>query len=148
MNLFFRKPHFSKQELLQIRRSIDDAENCTSGEIRVYVENQCKSINILERAAFCFNKLEMSKTEHRNGVLIYLALKDQKFAIIGDKGIHQQVGEDFWQQEKNILQQHFQSGKIVEGICQCVNTIGNHLQKYFPHQSNDKNELSNDVVIG
>ncbi len=149
MNLFFRKPHFSKHELTQIRDAISTAETCTNGEIRVYVEKHCKAEHVLDRAALCFNKLEMHKTENRNAVLIYLAMKDRKFAIIGDSGINAVVTENFWEEEKNILQQHFKNGKMVEGICQCVATMGKHLQKYFPHQAGEsKNELSNDVVIG
>ena len=148
MNWFNRKPHFSKMQLQQISKAIGDAESNTSGEIRVFVENKCKAENVMDRAADCFHQLKMEATVERNAVLIYLAVKDRKFAILGDSGIHQQVGKDFWEQEKSVLQQHFQSGKIVEGICQCVETMGNHLQKYFPHQADDKNELSNEVVIG
>jgi len=148
MNWFKRKPHFSTAELEQIKLAIDAAEMLTSGEIKVYVENYCKSDNPVQRAVECFAKLKMDTTAERNGVLIYLAIKDKKFSIIGDEGIHQQVGTDFWEQEKNILQQHLKSGKIVEGICSCIATIGGHLQKYFPHKDDDKNELSNEVVIG
>ena len=148
MNLFFRKPHFKKNELDVIREAIEQAETKTSGEIRVFVENRCKAATALDRAADCFLHLKMEKTTHRNGVLIYVAMKDKKFAIIGDAGIHQKVGEDFWEQEKNILQQHFVAGKMIAGICACIDTMGKHLQKFFPSDGEQKNELNNDVIIG
>ena len=78
----------SKEALV---RAIQTAEKNTSGEIRVHLEQVCKGDPCL-RAAYVFSKLGMFRTKDRNGVLIYLALKSHKFAIIGDSGINEKVG--------------------------------------------------------
>ncbi|MFM2225789.1 MAG: hypothetical protein RJA07_1991 [Bacteroidota bacterium] len=148
MNWIFSKPHFSKAEKETIRVAIEQAETNTSGEIRVYVENKCKPENVLDRAAECFYKLKMQNTELKNGVLIYIAIKDKKFAIIGDAGINKVVPLNFWDIEKQNMQSYFKSGKIIEGIAATVQQVGNQLQQFFPHQQDDKNELSDEMVIG
>ncbi|MFM2048112.1 MAG: hypothetical protein RI955_660 [Bacteroidota bacterium] len=148
MNWIFSKPHFTKAEKETIKLAIQQAETNTSGEIRVYVENKCKPENVLDRAAKCFYKLEMQNTELKNGVLIYIAIKDKKFAIIGDAGINNLVSENFWDSEKQRMQTYFKSGKIIEGIAATVAQVGQQLQQFFPYQADDKNELSDDMVIG
>ena len=81
---------FTEEEKENIKLSIKNAELDTSGEIRVHVENKCKG-EVLDRAAYVFDKLKMNKTELRNGVLFYLAIKNRKFAIIGDSGINEKA---------------------------------------------------------
>ena len=78
-----------------IKSAVKEAELNTSGEIRVHIDNRCKE-DVMDRAAWWYEKLEMQKTEQRNGVLFYLAVKDQKFAILGDAGINALTPEDFW----------------------------------------------------
>lgn len=148
MNLIFWKPHFTKAEKNTIRLAIKKAETNTSGEIRVFVENKCKQDDVIKRASECFVKLKMQNTELKNGVLIYLALKDRKFAIIGDSGINNLVPSNFWDSEKNSMQNYFKNGKIIEGIEFTIEQVGNQLKQFFPYQSDDKNELSDDMVIG
>jgi uncharacterized membrane protein len=128
----------------KIKTAIEKAEHQTSGEIRVCVEKNC-TIDPISRAAYFFKKLKMNKTEHRNGVLIYLAHEDKKFAIIGDSGIHRHAGDDFWQEVKEIMLSHFKTGKIQEGIVEAVLKTGHKLKKFFPFEENKKNELSDDV---
>ena len=93
---------FTRQQQDAIRQAVMDAEMETSGEIRIHIENKCEG-DVLDRASFLFLKLKMNKTELRNGVLIYLAVQQRKFAIIGDKGINKVVPENFWDsiKEKN-----------------------------------------------
>ena len=90
----------------------------------------------------------MHQTKDRNGVLIYLAYQDQKFAIIGDAGINTKVEDDFWEKEKSLLGQHFKQGQFTEGICGAIVLIGERLQKYFPFHPDDQNELPNEVSKG
>lgn len=120
------------------------AEKNTSGEIRVHIEKACKG-DVLERAKEVFEKLGMTATEARNGVLIYIAEESHKFAIIGDAGIHEKVGSDFWDQSKNLMLQHFIKGEFVQGIKAAVLSCGEALKAHFPYQKNDTNELSNDI---
>jgi uncharacterized membrane protein len=120
------------------------AEKNTSGEIRVHIEKKCAG-DALERAKIVFEKLGMTATEARNGVLIYIAEESHKFAILGDAGIHQKVGHDFWDHSKDVMLSHFKKGAFVEGIKEAVLSCGEALKKHFPYQNNDANELSNDI---
>jgi uncharacterized membrane protein len=127
--------------------SIGKAESRTSGEIRVHIESRCKS-DVLDRAAIVFKTLSMHKTKERNGVLFYLSISDRKFALIGDIGINSVVPADFWDSTKEIVISHFKKGDFAEGLIAGIELTGKHLEKYFPHQKNDVNELSDDISFG
>jgi uncharacterized membrane protein len=137
---------FNEEEQQRIRAAIEDAEKHTSGQIRVCLEKTC-SENVLDRAAKYFHKLDMHQTKHRNGVLVYLATVDRKFAIIGDAGINKVVPADFWDSTKEDMLQHFKLGDLVEGIITGLAIAGEHLQKYFPHNADDNNELPDDIAF-
>ncbi len=136
---------FTSEEQEQIANTIADAEKATSGEIRIAVEKHCHG-SAFERATEYFAKLDMDKTAQRNGVLIYLASEDHKFAIIGDKGINNVVPEDFWETTQVAMKAHFSSGNLAEGIIAGVALAGEKLALFFPHQSGDVNELPNDIL--
>ena len=137
-------PLFNDDEQLLIKQAVEAAEKHTSGEIRVCVEKTC-SEDVLDRAAKYFTQLDMQKTKLRNGVLIYLATEDHKFAIIGDGGINKEVPVDFWDQTKLDMLEQFKQGNLVEGIVTGVTKAGEQLKKYFPYLLDDSNELSDDV---
>ena len=139
--------HFTIEERKRIMQAVHNAEKLTSGEIRVYIEDKCKQ-DVLDRAAFVFAEMMMHKTEQRNGVLIYLALGDKKFAIIGDAGIHAKVGDDFWTTIKHQMAEYFKEKRFTDGLVYGIMEAGNALQKYFPHSDGDSNELSDDIVFG
>ena len=90
----------------------------------------------------------MHKTELKNGVLIYLAVKDKNFAIIGDEGINKVVPTDFWETTKEKMSGHFQEGKFTEGLSEGIESAGTHLKKYFPYHPSDTNELTNELSLG
>jgi len=138
---------FSDLQLQEIIKSIENAELNTSGEIRLHVEDTCK-INPIDRAIEIFEKLEMHKTELHNGVLFYLAIKDKKIAVIGDKGINDIVTENFWDDVKNEIINQFKNNQFTEGICKGIEMAGEKLKIHFPFQSDDTNELSNDISFG
>lgn len=138
---------FSKKDQNRIREAIHAAEQATSGEIRICIEKTC-SEDVLDRAANYFNKLGMNKTDLRNGVLIYLAVKDRKFAIIGDVGINQVVPDNFWNSTKEAMLNHFKTDQLAEGIITGIRLAGEQLATYFPHLDGDKNELSDDISFG
>ncbi len=137
---------FNDEEQQRIRTAIEDAEKHTSGQIRVCIEKTC-SENVLDRAAKYFHQLDMHKTRLRNGVLIYVATVDRKFAIIGDAGINKVVPEDFWDDTRDDMLQHFKYGNLVEGIVTGLEIAGGHLQKFFPHKLDDNNELPDDIAF-
>jgi uncharacterized membrane protein len=138
---------FPQSEREKLLIAISQAESNTSGEIRIHIDNVCKE-NVLDRAAFVFNKIGMKNTELRNGVLFYLAVKSKKFAIIGDSGINAVVPENFWNDVKEKLSFHFSKGEFSEGLSKGIEMAGEHLKKYFPHQKDDVNELPNDISFG
>ena len=137
---------FTEEEQQRIRTAIENAEKHTSGQIRVCIEKTC-SEDVLDRAAKYFHQLDMHKTKLRNGVLIYVATVDRKFAIIGDAGINKVVPANFWDDTKEDMLAHFKLGDLVEGIVTGLAISGEHLQKYFPHQVGDNNELSDDIAF-
>lgn len=137
----------SKEDKENIRLAVQEAELNTSGEIRVHIESRCK-INELDRAAHVFAILKMHKTELRNGVLIYIAFKDKKFAIIGDGGINAVVPENFWDEIKEQMKLDFSEGNFATGIIKAIKTSGEKLKEFFPHQADDINELPDDISFG
>ena len=134
----------SKDDQNRISEAIANAEKCTSGEICVHVTPKCSG-EVMKVAEKTFNKLGLYKTEGRNAVLIYVAYKSKKFAILGDEGINQVVPSDYWETEKDTLYRYLLKGKPGEGLCEVVRQIGDALSSHFPPVDNDVNELSNEV---
>ncbi|WP_420457704.1 TPM domain-containing protein [Neolewinella sp.] len=135
---------FNKEEEATIVAAIQAAELATSGEIRVHVEVGARR-PALEVATRTFRELGMEKTQDRNGVLILLAVDRREFAIIGDEGINKVVPKDFWDTERDLMQQHFKQGEFATGIEKVIEQIGTKLKQYFPYQSDDVNELPNAI---
>jgi len=136
--------YFSQENKLQIANAIRVAEMNTSGEIRLHIEKYCKG-DVLDQAAYVFEKLEMHKTKLRNGVLFYLAVEDRKFAILGDAGINMKVPADFWDKTNENVLSRFKEGKLTEGLTTGILMAGEQLKVHFPYLADDKNELSNDI---
>jgi len=137
-------PFLSEQQEKNIVEAIQTAEKQTSGEIRVHIEHVCKR-NPLKRAKKLFHKLEMDQTEQQNGVLLYIASDDHKVAIYGGKGIHEQVGQLFWDDVLQQLIENFRNDYVERGIKKAVRQIGEKLKTYFPYQTDDENELSDEI---
>ena len=138
------KDHISSEDKDRVRLAIEEAELNTSGEVRVHMGSDCKE-DILDHAAFIFDKLKMYETEQRNAILFYIALNDHKFAVIGDSGINEKVNDDFWEIVKNEMIPYFKEGRIADGLIDGISKAGHELKEYFPYQSNDKNELDNEI---
>lgn len=137
----------SKEEQIKVTDAIKDAEKTTSGEIRVHLEAKCAD-DPLDRAAYLFDKLNMQKTELRNGVLFYLAFADRKFAIIGDAGINKVTEENFWDKIKETMMGFFKQEQFAEGLATGIKMAGEALKVHFPYQTDDENELSDDISFG
>jgi uncharacterized membrane protein len=138
---------FSSTEEQKILDAIVSAEENTSGEIRVHVDRYCKSDPVF-KAKNQFLHLEMSNTELRNGVLIYVAMDEHKFAIVGDEGIDAKVGPTFWHSTKDLMIKNFKANKPVDAICEGIAEAGKQLKKYFPITDSDKNELHDTISYG
>lgn len=152
MNIFpwQKKPDFfSADETAQVVAAIRAAEQRTSGEVRVFVESHCRFVDAIDRAAEIFFQLKMDETEQRNGTLVYVAVRDHQAAVFGDEGIHQKVGQAYWETEVAKMLQHFRKNHLSDGLVQCVTDIGEALYQHFPyHRSSDKNELPDEIVFG
>ncbi|SRR6056297_54830 len=131
----------------EIVEAIIEAEKNTSGEIRVHIESHTR-LDHYERAKEVFHLLKMDNTKEENGVLLYVAVNDRKFAICGDKGINKAVPENFWEATKEIIASHFKEGNFKDGILQGILKAGIELEKHFPWQHDDRNELSNEISKG
>jgi uncharacterized membrane protein len=135
---------FTQEQQDAIVRAIGEAEHTTSGEIRVHIETSCKS-DILDEAAWLFRKIGMHRTADRNGVLIYLALKERKFAIIGDTGINSVVPLGFWDEIRDHMKQRFSESLFTEGLVEGILMAGNQLKEHFPHSKDDINEITDTI---
>ena len=145
--MFFKrhpKKFFSIEEKERIVEEIRKAEARTSGEIRVHLDC-CSREMPLEKAKKVFHRLGMPRTKARNGVLIYLATEDRRFAILGDEGIHRVVPENYWEDVKEKMQKQFREGRLCEGVCLGIREIGEKLKVHFPVQPDDRNELPDTI---
>lgn len=131
----------------QIEQAILHLEQCTSAEMRVVVERKIKKMSSLARANQLFDELKMRETAQRNGVMIYLCLKSRFVAVIGDEGIHQKVGESFWQLVYAKMRAHCQQGNFTQAMVEGIQLVEEQLAMYFPIQPDDVNELPNEVIV-
>jgi len=134
----------SKEEEQEIIEAIRTAELNTSGEIRVHIEKTSK-IDAFNRALEVFHYLKMDNTKEQNGVLFYVAVADKTFVIYGDKGINDVIPKDFWDSTKDIMQSHFKSGNFKQGLVEGILKAGQELEKHFPWEHGDVNELSDEI---
>jgi len=151
LHLFRKKSinPFSPEENALIVSAIQSAELNTSGEIRVYVESRCSFVNPMDRAIEIFGQLKMYNTAQRNAVLVYVAIKDRQLAVFGDEGIHQKVGNSFWNAAVKNMLQHFNASNYAQGMANIVIEIGDALKQHFPYDAaTDINELPDEIVFG
>lgn len=137
----------TKAEEQEIVNAIVEAEKNTSGEIRVHLEEHSEK-EPLVRAQEVFFTLNMQNTKARNGVLIYIGVADKHLAIIGDEGINNLVENNFWNCTKESIISNFKNGNYKQGLVDGILRAGEQLKKYFPYQSNDTNELPNEISKG
>lgn len=150
-SLFSKKAvsYFSDADQQLIVEAIREAETSTSGEVRVYIESRCTYVDPLRRAKEIFGNLKMQETAARNAALVYIAMKDRQLAVFGDEGIHQKVGNAFWNAEVQNMLAHFNKQDYASGIATVVRSIGKALETHFPYDAHtDKNELPDEIVFG
>jgi uncharacterized membrane protein len=130
-----------------ISDAIAAAEKRCSGEVRVHIQPRSGSADLRTVAEKTFERLGMTQTKLRNGVLLFIASEEQRFTILGDQGINDKVGEGFWSQIAENLTAAFKEGSYSGGIVAAIKACGDALAEHFPYQSNDADELSNDISI-
>lgn len=151
LQLFKRKPpqFFTTEENKKIVEAIHWAEQCTSGEVRVFVESRCRFVDPTDRAAELFFGLKMNATVQRNAALVYVAMKDRQVAVYGDEGINNIVGDEFWKKQVSLMLSQFNKENYGDGIATVVKEIGEVLRHHFPYDNvGDKNELPDEIVFG
>src|SRR5262245_2780417 len=144
----------TKQQLLRaidrvrIESAIRSAELRTSGEICVSVSRLFWG-NVEAAAKKAFNRMGITQTRQRNGVLFFVVPSRRKFVVLGDAGIHDKVGQEFWTSVVSVVTDKFRSGQFTDGLVQGIETVGEQLATHFPYDAaSDKNELPNDVDFG
>jgi uncharacterized membrane protein len=138
----------TKLEHERIVSAIREAESKTSGEIRVFIQRGKLKADPLDVAQKRFQRLGMHKTRERNGVLIFVAPRAHKFAIVGDKAIHEKCGEEFWQHVLGGMRAHFQDEKFSHALIEAINEVGRVLATHFPRTSANANELPDEIIEG
>jgi uncharacterized membrane protein len=141
------KDFLEKLEHDRISQAIAEAEKKTSGEIRVFVQRG-ELDDPIGAARLQFEKLGMTATRERNGVLIFVAPRSQKFAVIGDDGIHARCGDAFWTEVVESMREHFKAENFTDALVQAIHQTGDALAQHFPSQPDDRNELPDTVSEG
>ena len=143
-----KKSFFSDEEEQRMVQAIRSAEKQTSGEIPIFIERHCRFIDPVDRAKELFLELNMQQTRERNGVLLYIACNDHQLAIWGDEGIHQKMGQAFWEKEIGIILSDFKQHHFIDGVCHIIHDVGQALKQHFPFEDGDTNELDDSIVFG
>ena len=142
--MFFKKKILSVSDEARLIKAIQLAELKTSGEVRILLEKTIKG-DALDECKKKFTELNMHQTKDRNGILFYLAINSKSFAVWGDEGIHQKVSDEFWKSITDCAIGYFKQNDLITGIEKSVELCGEKLKIHFPLQTDDKNELSNDI---
>jgi uncharacterized membrane protein len=137
----------SEADLHAVTTAVEEAERMTSAEIRVHLDHRCPG-DAMAQAVTVFERLGMHRTEERHGVLIYVVVGDRKLAVIGDKGIHERVGDAYWQGLVASVIAHMREQRPRDGLLHAVRGVGEILRTHFPRRPDDRNELTDEVSIG
>jgi uncharacterized membrane protein len=141
------KSFLARLEHKRIVKAIATAEATTSGEIRVFIQRG-EVADAMSEARAQFERLGMTQTREQNAILIFVAPRAQKFAVIGDRGVHEKCGESFWQELADSVRKHFQAHNFTEAIVHGIREAGRLLAQHFPRRPDDRNELPNTVEEG
>jgi uncharacterized membrane protein len=136
----------SEADFDAVTRAIAEAESSTSAEIRIHLDHACPG-DAVASAVRVFERLGMHRTAERHGVLIYAAVKHRKLAVIGDEGIHERVGEAYWQRLVDGMLSHFRSERARDGFIHALGELTAVLRQHFPRRPDDRNELSDEISV-
>ena len=143
--IFARRRLLKTIDTEKIKQAIQAAERQTSGEIRVSVAPFFWG-DVRKVAERAFDRLGMTRTAQRNGVLFFVVPSRKRFVVLGDEGIHAHVGDAFWEQVAAAVSEEFRKGDFTGGLVKGIETVGRELAVRFPYDaSSDRNELPDDV---
>lgn len=142
------KEFLSKLEHDRIVLAIRDAESKTSAEVRVFIQRGKLEADPLIAAQKKFHQLRLHRTAERNGVLIFLAPRAHKLAVVGDRGIHEKCGQGLWQRLVEQMSSHFRNERFTDALVEAIEQVGDALAEHFPRRSRSSNQLPDDVVEG
>jgi len=142
-----QKEFLAQLDQARIVEAIRAAEQATSGEIRVHVQPKARGGDLRFVAERTFERLGMTKTAARNGVLLFIAAEENRFVILGDRGIDEKVPAGFWDDIAAKLTIRFKNGEFTEGIVDAIAAAGEHLKEFFPRSSDDVNELPDEIDV-
>jgi uncharacterized membrane protein len=132
----------------RIKNAITQAEHRTSGEICVSVAPFFWG-SVEKAAQKAFNRLGITKTRLHNGVLFFVVPARRKFVVLGDSGIHEKVGQEFWHRVAAAVSEQFRHGEFTEGLVRGIAQVGAQLAEHFPYDAaTDVDELPDDVDFG
>jgi uncharacterized membrane protein len=140
------KQFLSTLEHDRIVQAIRTAESKTSGQIRVFIQRGEVDVDPLVAAQKKFNRLGMHKTPERNAVLIFVAPRAHKFAVVGDRGIHEKCGEALWQRLADGMREHFRNEKFGHALIEAIEEAGKALASHFPRKSTSSGQLPDNVI--
>ncbi len=133
------------EEQVLVQQAIAKAEAISSAEVKLIILRHCW-VKLHQKAVQLFKKHHLYETKERNAVLILLITTNREFLIHGDQGIHEKVGQSFWDETRDLMMQHFQEGELGLGLQQGIESIGLKLAAYFPRNQDDQNELDNAII--
>jgi len=136
----------TKLEHDRIIEAIREAESRTSGEIRVLIQRGKLKSDPVAAARRNFHRLGLHKTRERNAVLIFVAPRAHKFAVVGDEAIHEKCGDEFWQRIVDRMRSHFRNEKFSDALVEAIKEVGTVLARDFPKTREDTNELPDEIV--
>jgi len=142
------KEFLSKLDHDRIVEAIRDAESKTSGQIRVFIQRGKLEVDPLIAAQKKFHRLGMHRTPERNAILIFVAPRAHKFAVVGDKAIHEKCGESYWQRVVDLMREHFRNEKFSHALVEGIEEAGKALAAHFPRRSTSCGELPDEIVEG
>src|ERR1700680_368525 len=142
------KEFLSQLEHDRIVRAIQEAESKTSGQIRVYIQRGKLNVDPLMAAQKRFHRLGIHRTPERNAVLIFVAPRAHKFAVVGDKAIHEKCGEQFWQRLVEGMREHFRNEKFSHALVEAIEETGKVLAVHFPRRSTSSGQSPDEIVEG
>jgi uncharacterized membrane protein len=142
------KEFLTKLEHARIVTTIREAESKTSGEIRVFIQRGTLNTDPVIAAQRKFKRLGMHKTLGHNAVLIFVAPRAHKFAVIGDKAIHEKCGEQFWEHIVDGMRVHFRNEQFSHALTEAIEGVGKVLATHFPRTGENANELPDEIIEG
>jgi uncharacterized membrane protein len=137
----------SEVDLHAVAAAIGAVEKQTAAEVRVHLDAHCPG-DAMAQAVAVFERLGMHRTAERHGVLIYVAIEDRKLAVLGDQGIHDRLGQTYWDRLVQDILAHFRDERPRDGLLHAVGEVGAALRQHFPRRSDDDNELPDQLSIG